>query len=83
MRVIEDQSEVSAILTDAMNLRGILRGVQCVCGQWWPDFKQRGASNEFQTECCGSLYLYSASVGNPGGLSTLSLLHDNRTTNPA
>lgn len=63
---------------DALNNRGILKGVQCVCGQWWPDYVQHGVSNEFITECCGSLYLYQPSDSKTG-YSTLSLIHDNFT----
>ncbi len=36
--------------------RGVLRGVQCVCGQWWPDFVGTESARQFRTECCGALY---------------------------
>lgn len=55
--------------------RGVLRGVQCVCGQWWPDFVRTHHALQFRTECCGSLYQYQ-SASAQGGLSTLSLLED-------
>lgn len=65
----------------ALGNRGILRGVQCVCGQWWPDFQRHGVSNEFITECCGSIYLYSATVSGHSSFTTLSLLKDNTEGN--
>lgn len=51
--------------------RGILRGVQCACGQWWPDFVPTEVESQVRTECCGALYQVQTGGG---GLVTLSLL---------
>lgn len=59
--------------------RGILTGHQCICGQFQPDFVMHGVSNEFRTECCGSVYFYQLSTSKPTGFSTLSLVEDNFT----
>lgn len=56
--------------------RGILRGVKCVCGQWWPDFVRTDHAEQFRTECCGSLYQL---MSGQGELQTLSLVEDNFT----
>lgn len=53
--------------------RGILRGVQCVCGQWWPDFVHTDHALQRRTECCGSLYQI---MQGSGELRTLSLIED-------
>jgi hypothetical protein len=54
--------------------RGILRGVKCVCGQWWPDFVRTPEhAEQFRTECCGSLYQL---ISGQGTLQTLSLVED-------
>lgn len=55
-----------------LNQRSILRGVQCVCGQWWPDYVLRAGAAVM--ECCGSTYQFTPmSEG-----AMLCLLHDNR-----
>lgn len=59
-----------------LNQRGILKGVQCICGQWWPDFVRTESAMQFRTECCGSLYGYTASA--TGEFCTLSLIEDGR-----
>lgn len=61
-------------MTGKLNQRGILKGVQCVCGQWWPDYVRTENANQFRTECCGSLYQYVASQR--GEFTTLALLQD-------
>jgi hypothetical protein len=55
-----------------LNQRSILRGVQCVCGQWWPDYVMQGSIAIM--ECCGSRYQH-ASMSNQG--SMLCLIEDN------
>jgi hypothetical protein len=60
--------------------RGVLRGVQCVCGQWWPDFVRTDHALQFRTECCGSLYQYQSG---PGSLTTLSLVEDATQNRPS
>jgi hypothetical protein len=57
---------------EALNQRGMLRGVQCVCGQWWPDFTVHG--RERITECCGSVYIFQTGET---GFATLSLVTNN------
>lgn len=67
-------------MTWKLNQRGILKGVQCVCGQWWPDFVRTENALQFRTECCGSLYQYVMSP--QGQFTTLSLIENavaNRT----
>lgn len=61
-------------MSGRLNQRGILKGVQCVCGQWWPDYVRTENANQFRTECCGSLYQYVASQR--GEFTTLSLLEN-------
>lgn len=63
-------------MKESLNQRGILKGVQCVCGQWWPDVVRAEFANQFYTECCGALYLYT--TGPKGEFTTLSLLRDAR-----
>lgn len=46
-----------------LNHRGIMKGVQCVCGQWWPDFVRTEFANQFRTECCGAVYQFQGSEG--------------------
>lgn len=41
-------------MSEALNLRAVMKGVQCVCGQWWPDYVMRGGLAHM--ECCGSVY---------------------------
>lgn len=55
-----------------LNHRGILTGVQCVCGQWWPDFVRTELANQFRTECCGSVYHLQTS--DASDFCTLSLV---------
>lgn len=55
-----------------LNHRGILRGVQCVCGQWWPDFVRTESAMQFRTECCGALYQYTTGLGAQTTLSLIS-----------
>ena len=53
-----------------LNQRHIMRGVQCVCGQWWPDYVLRAGAALM--ECCGSTYQFTPmSEG-----AMLCLLHD-------
>jgi hypothetical protein len=66
------------LITEATR-RGVLTGCQCICGQFQPDFVQHGASNEFRTECCGSVYLHQKLACDPNGLTVLSLIEDNFT----
>ena len=54
-----------------LSQRGILRGVQCVCGQWWPDFVRTGHALQLRTECCGALYQLQTGAGT---FQTLNLL---------
>jgi len=48
-----------------LNQRAILSGVQCVCGQWWPDYVMRGQTAIM--ECCGSSYQH-ASMSDHGSM---------------
>lgn len=41
-------------MSEALNQRAVMKGVQCVCGQWWPDYVMRGGLAHM--ECCGSVY---------------------------
>jgi hypothetical protein len=61
---------------DSLNQRGILKGVQCICGQWWPDFIRTDHAMQMRTECCGSLYQLMTGMGTH---RTLSLIEDNFT----
>lgn len=61
----------------ALDNRRILRGVQCVCGQWWPDYVLRDGIAHM--ECCGSRYQLQSGEGT---LTTLSLLEDARHPAP-
>jgi hypothetical protein len=45
-------------MSTELNQRAILRGVQCVCGQWWPDYVMRGETAIM--ECCGSTYQHAS-----------------------
>jgi hypothetical protein len=57
---------------DSLANRGILRGVECTCGQHWPDFVRTESARQVRTECCGALYQIQTGEGS---LVTLSLLH--------
>ena len=59
-------------MSTELNQRAILRGVQCVCGQWWPDYVMRAETAIM--ECCGSTYQH-ASMSE--GVSMLCLVNDN------
>lgn len=54
-----------------LDQRRILKGVQCICGQWWPDCVTTEHAEQFRTECCGSLYQLMTGKGD---LQTLSLI---------
>lgn len=56
------------------------RGVQCICGQHWPDFGRTELATQFRTECCGSVYQYSTGMG---AHMTLSLVMNNTKTKEA
>lgn len=59
-------------MSDDLNQRRIMRGVQCVCGQWWPDYVLRGQTAIM--ECCGNTYQHASMSDHA---SMLCLLHDN------
>jgi hypothetical protein len=47
-------NEECGMMNGELALRAVLRGVQCVCEQWWPDYVMRGGLAHM--ECCGAVY---------------------------